>query len=552
MTATTTVLHLGLGLIRPSPLNPRKSFDEGALKELAADIERHGVKQPILVRAKTEGANTSYEIIVGERRWRASKLAKRANIPAIIEEMDDDQVREIQLVENLQRANVHPMEEAEAFGQLYNDAITHNSEGTHLELLTAVAKRVSRDVGYIAKRMKLNTLVASARKAFLERDITLGHATLLATLQAPEQEKALRWLYDPQGYQKAKTTEQLMAEVRASAKKAGRYGVREIETEASLRGHIEDEFALELKKAPWDLADKKLVIDAGACTTCTKRTGANQALFGELLNVEDSTCMDGGCFNRKKTALVQLVAAAAESKDGKRAVQISHKYSSAAPKGKPPKEGEVDKRVFRTGQWVEAKKGECDNVVTGVYVDYPENTYGDRKSTKPGSTKSVCITAGCKKHKKEFETRSHHGSSGGYDYAAEEQKRKDRQARADAEKEVRIAIVCAAVAKVKEVTHPMLVQLVLELLSRRTSVTRKQIVEAKPDTPAFAKLAAEVLGSLHLEVYGDPSFSLKEFNASIAALGSDPGQLRKQLTPKPEKKAEPAKAKKAKAAKAGK
>ena len=109
------VLDLPLNELRPNPYQPRKTFDEQSLKELANSIERSGVFQPIIVRrSQIKG----YEIIAGERRFRASKLAGKTNIPAIIRDFDEEMMMQIAVLENLQREDLNPLEEAEAYDML--------------------------------------------------------------------------------------------------------------------------------------------------------------------------------------------------------------------------------------------------------------------------------------------------------------------------------------------------------------------------------------------------------------------------------------------------
>jgi ParB family chromosome partitioning protein len=112
------VREIPLDKIQESKTNPRTHFDEGALAELAANIKEHGVLQPVLLRSRANGASESYELVVGSRRYRASKLARRETIPATIRELTDTQVVELQLVENLLREEVHELDEASGYAAL--------------------------------------------------------------------------------------------------------------------------------------------------------------------------------------------------------------------------------------------------------------------------------------------------------------------------------------------------------------------------------------------------------------------------------------------------
>ena len=109
----SSILDIPLGKIRESKTNPRRFFDEAKLAELADNIRQHGVLQPILLRPLPEGEADTYELVAGTRRYRASKLAKRESIPATVRELTDAQGLELQVIENVQRVDVHPLDEAQ-------------------------------------------------------------------------------------------------------------------------------------------------------------------------------------------------------------------------------------------------------------------------------------------------------------------------------------------------------------------------------------------------------------------------------------------------------
>src|SRR5882672_8276904 len=114
----SSIQDIPLGKIRESKTNPRRFFDEAKLAELAENIRQHGVLQPILVRPLPEGEAGTYELVAGTRRYRASKLAKRESIPATVRELTNTQCLELQLVENLQRTDVHELDEAQGYAAL--------------------------------------------------------------------------------------------------------------------------------------------------------------------------------------------------------------------------------------------------------------------------------------------------------------------------------------------------------------------------------------------------------------------------------------------------
>ncbi len=215
--------------IVPSPTNPRKAFDKKGIEELAASIQKHGVLQAVLVRPwpasrkppkeLPEAAETGFELVVGERRWRAAKAAGLEKIPARVLDLDDQAAIEIQVVENLQRSDLHPLEEADGYRQLM--AKGHD--------VARIAEQTGRSVGYIYDRVKLLSLTKAAQREFLEGRIAIGHAIILARLRPADQVRAMdvaggglwedeRTLFDPddddandQAHYKARTARELQA-----------------------------------------------------------------------------------------------------------------------------------------------------------------------------------------------------------------------------------------------------------------------------------------------------------------------------------------------------
>lgn len=173
------LFELPIHLIKPSSTNPREEFDDIGLQELAASIEHYGVLQPILVRRRV--STDGYELVAGERRWRASRLAGRTTIPAIVRDIDDAEVLGIQIVENLQRENVHPIDEAIGFQRLIAEA--------RLEVMD-IASRVGRSKEYVYGRLKLLALSEELQRIFRAGRITPGHAILLARLSPADQQRA--------------------------------------------------------------------------------------------------------------------------------------------------------------------------------------------------------------------------------------------------------------------------------------------------------------------------------------------------------------------------
>lgn len=163
------VVELEISEIRPNPYQPRKTFNEEALEELAKSIKKSGVFQPIIVR---KSSVKGYEIIAGERRYRASKLAKKTEIPAIIREFNEEQMMEVAVLENLQREDLTPLEEAEAYNTLM--------EKLNLTQ-TQVSERLGKSRPYIANYLRLLGLPGKVKLMLQDGSLSMGQArTLLA------------------------------------------------------------------------------------------------------------------------------------------------------------------------------------------------------------------------------------------------------------------------------------------------------------------------------------------------------------------------------------
>ena len=165
--------EIEIGRIRPNPHQPRTHFDETAIDELADSIAERGVLQPILLRASGDG----FEIVAGERRWRAAQRAGLHAIPAIVREIDDSVTAELALIENIQREDLNAVEEAEGYRQLVN-RYGHTQE--------AVAKIVHKSRSHVANLLRLLDLPESVRQSLMRGDINMGHARAIAAAPDPE------------------------------------------------------------------------------------------------------------------------------------------------------------------------------------------------------------------------------------------------------------------------------------------------------------------------------------------------------------------------------
>ena len=188
--------EVDLDSIVPGPMQPRTHFDEASLESLADSIRTHGIVQPLLVRRRDGG----YELIAGERRWRAAKLAGISRVPVVVKEVADDNLLEIALIENIQRENLNPIEEAHAYKKLI-EAVGLTQE--------SLASRVGRDRSYITNYLRLLRLPDDVQQLVKEGRLSTGHArTLLALNETDLQRRIARQIID--GGLSVRATEQLV------------------------------------------------------------------------------------------------------------------------------------------------------------------------------------------------------------------------------------------------------------------------------------------------------------------------------------------------------
>jgi len=174
--ARERVLRVPLDRVKPSALQPRKDFTTEALQELAASIKEQGIVQPLIVRDK----QTHYELIAGERRWRAAQLLNLAEVPVIVREADDRSVLELALIENLQRENLNPMEEAAGYSQLIEQFQLRQED---------VATKVGKSRVVVANSLRLLKLAPEVQGYVRDGRLSVGHAKVILSLTMGEQQK---------------------------------------------------------------------------------------------------------------------------------------------------------------------------------------------------------------------------------------------------------------------------------------------------------------------------------------------------------------------------
>ena len=161
---------LPIDRIKPNKYQPRKNFEDSAIRDLASSIREKGVIQPLTVRK----SGSDYEIIAGERRWRASKLAGMKNLPVVIIEAEDNEILELALIENLQREDLNPIEEAEAYQRLADEfKLTHEE----------ISRKIGKDRSTISNQLRLLKLTKRSKEALINGLISAGHARALITVE---------------------------------------------------------------------------------------------------------------------------------------------------------------------------------------------------------------------------------------------------------------------------------------------------------------------------------------------------------------------------------
>lgn len=270
---------LPVGLIDESPTNPRTHFDAGALAELAESIVRFGVLQPILVRPRGE----RYELVAGHRRFRATRSIPLETIPAIVQELGDKEVLEVQVVENLQRADLHPLEEAEGYARLLRE-FGYDAD--------SLALKIGKSRSYVYGRMKLAVLCDEVKAAMYDGKLPHSHALLIARIADPKlQKKALaicldgfQWRGEAISYRDAKN-------------------------------RLEQGFTKMLGGASFDPADAELVPAAGACAVCPYRAGNLPDFDATDEDADADVCTHTPCYDAKAEAAWQREGLAIAAKN---------------------------------------------------------------------------------------------------------------------------------------------------------------------------------------------------------------------------------------------
>ncbi len=351
---TSEYRNLPLTQLQESPTNPRRRFDEHSLQELAASFQTQGILQPLLVRTID---TDMYEIVAGARRYRAAKLAALEQVPVRVVVLSDAACVEAQLVENIQREGVHPLEEALAFhALLHTDGLQYD--------INSLAAKAGKSAAFIAQRLKLVELLPSIAEAFLADQIGVGHALEIAKLPQTEQQRAFdaafRTVWN------------------------GGKDSRVVLPVRDFTAWIEQNILLSLDSVPFDKNDATLAPEAGSCAECPKRTGFNTLLFGEVSHRDQ--CTDAACLNNK---VGKFVGRQIEAKP--KLVQITTAHGSRGEGTVLPRNRYVALQITnpaKVKQPLSPYQKPCKHMAEAIVVDGAERGY----------TVKVCAEPGCAVH----------------------------------------------------------------------------------------------------------------------------------------------------------
>ena len=457
--------NLPLASLTESAMNPRRSFDEAALNELAESIRTQGLLSPLLVRPK---GPQNYEIVAGARRYRAAQLAGNKSVPVRIVELTDAQALETSIVENLQRRDVHPLEEAQGFAALLRLEEPKYS-------IEQIAAKCGKSPAFIAGRLRLVDLAPAVTEAFLKDEIGTGHALLLAKLQPAQQEQALTACFR-EDYVSGGKPRRILLPVR------------------QLQDWIERHILLELDSAPFPKDDAELVPEVGSCLTCPKRTGFNTLLFAEI---KADACTSPDCYQCKVDAFVAKTIVAKP-----KLVQITRAY------GKP----EASSPAIPRNQYVEIRAEKPTSQKQRDWPEYQTCKFTTEAIVTEGSDKGelrrICANSDCPVHHPKK------GKAPANDAAlkaAQDKQRRDEAMAQTTGLRVLSAIVEAVPVRLMKRDLLFVVERLAAMLDeRRLAIVLRQhsIAKAKnpADTPAkllaaFIRKAEEsVLGRLLVEV----------------------------------------------------
>lgn len=329
-------------MLVPCRQNPRQRRSQKDDEDLLASVKQHGLLSPIIARSVGYGPDARFEIAAGHRRWEVATTLGLGHVPVIVREMTDEDFYNLVILDNLQHATLHPLDEAEGYQRLMT------SKNLDLEGLAAL---VNKKPAEVAGSLKLLDLSDTARKAFEAEKIDARGARLLSRLQPADQNYVFKDL-NRQTDGPVSTTD--------------------------IRRFIERELELDLSKASFDVDDTGLYPEAGSCLTCPKRSGANQTLFADV-KAKDH-CFDRACFRKKSALHLARVEEGLKASD-RPYKPISLKYSGS-------------NNLPGTSDYLRIDgKATCPTTITGLVkeVNYGDGTLGE--------TFLICTNRNCTVHR---------------------------------------------------------------------------------------------------------------------------------------------------------
>jgi ParB family chromosome partitioning protein len=383
------ITYIPLKEITPNKRNLRSNTESNDLAELAESIKAVGLINPITVRDAHKTVmddapdGFKYEIVSGERRFKAAEIAGLKEIPAIVKKLTDDQTMEIIIIENLQRKEIHPLDEASGFEYLLKSG-KYNEE--------AIGDKIGKSASFVTKRLKLLSLVNDVKRAFRNNELTLAHALEFARLNDDQQNKMLKWMSN-HSYSNP--------------------------TAARLKEAIRGTFYLNLNNAVFDVNDDMVLDDLPAkhkyfgalsCKMCPKRTGYNKNLFDD---VADDVCTDPECYKTKVCAHIKKTIEAYQKK-GKTIIEYQHIDA------KPSKESVYTKQ---SGLFLlEKRDKKCPSVTDAIITKIEPYNYVFKYQV--GDIIKVCNDPECKVHRK-ISGNVLYSSNQAFDAKIEEKRKKE-------------------------------------------------------------------------------------------------------------------------------
>lgn len=354
--------HLLLSKIVPSKTNPRKIRRVEDDRELEESIRDDRVHQPILVRPTVAyGAEISWEVVAGQRRYEASKRAGKTTIPAVVRELTDLEAMKIQVIENDKRADLDPLDQALGYRNLF-DEFKKSGAGTAKEQIDNFSRQLGKKSRTVYSILKLADLCAEGQALLRSNSINVTHCYEICRRTVASQQRIVQWIKLQMQDGSGPSVERLKTFIRQTCD-------------------------LVLDGAPWKKDDAWLLPKAGACTNCQKNTDVNPEIDPDA---KRATCTDVDCYEQKASLHLVQIEKLEKDKKSYPVVRIS-----MVPDARPTREN----HFIRFGYWKEVQPGTCvssvkglaDPMMRGVIVD------GDRK----GHVINICFGQGavsCKKH----------------------------------------------------------------------------------------------------------------------------------------------------------